>query len=144
MMADPLTILCSILTITDASKKTLDVCTEYVAHARNAPKELQTLIEDVHALNGTMKRLDNLAKSAKRTTENTEQFNQWELPLARIKNYAKTLVQLILEQDMKIGIIHELKFRARWPQNWRFAEILLSRIKSEMNSLQLVTCIHEA
>ena len=68
-MADPLTVLCSILTITDASKKTLDVCTEYVAHARNAPKELQTLIEDVHALNGTMKRLDKLAKSAKRTEE---------------------------------------------------------------------------
>ena len=143
-MADPLTILCSILTITDASKKTLDVCTEYVAHARNAPKELQTLIEDVYALNGTMKRLDSLAKSAKRTTENAEQFDLWELPLARIKKYAKDLAQLILEQDMKIGILHELKFRARWSHNWRYAENLLTHIRSEKNSLQSVSYIYEA
>lgn len=66
-MADPVSILCSILTIADASKKVLDICAEYVAHARNAPKELQTLVEDVHALTGTMKRLDSLAKPAKRT-----------------------------------------------------------------------------
>ena len=90
-----------------------------------------------------MKRLDNLAKSAKRTTENAEQFDLWERPLARIKKYAKDLVQLILEQDMKIGILHELKFRARWSHNWRTVENLLARIESEMNSLQLVACIHE-
>ena len=143
-MADPLTILCSILTITDASKKTLDVCTEYVAHARNAPKELQTLIEDVHALNSTMKRLDNFAKSAKRTTENAEQFDKWELPLARIKKYAKDLAQLILEQDMKIGRLHELRFRARWPQNWRIAEKLLAGIELEKARLQFETCIYGA
>ena len=143
-MADPLTILCSILTITDASKKTLDVCTEYVAHARNAPKELQTLIEDVHALNGTMKRLDNLAKSAKRTTENAGQFDQWELPLMRINQYAQDLGQLISEQDMKIGRLHELRFRARWPQYWRTAENLLARIRSEKDRLQFETCLHGA
>ena len=143
-MADPLTILCSILTITDASKKTLDVCTEYIAHARKAPKELQTLIEDVHALNGTMKRLDNLAKSAKRATENTEQFDLWELPLARINKCAQDLGQLISEQDMRIGRLHELNFRARWPYHWRNAAKLLARIKSEKDRLQLETCIHGA
>ena len=143
-MADPLTILCSILTITDASKKTLDVCTEYVAHARNAPKELQTLIEDVHALNGTMKRLDSVAKSAKRTTENAEQFDQWELPLERINECAKDLGQLISEQDMKIGRLHELSFRARWPYHWRIARKLLARIQSEKDRLQLETCIYGA
>ena len=143
-MADPLTILCSILTITDASKKTLDVCTEYVAHARYAPKELQTLIEDVHALNGTMKRLDNLAKSAKRTTKTAEQFNRWELPLARINKYAKDLGQLISEQDMKIGRLHELNFRARWPYHWRIAGKLLARIRSEKYGLQFETCMYGA
>ena len=114
-MADPVTILCSILTIVDSSKKVLDVCTEYVAHARNAPKELQILIEDVHALNGSMERLDRLAKSAKRTTENAKQFDAWELPLSRITKYAQDLVQLISKQDMKIGRLHELRFRAFWP-----------------------------
>ena len=143
-MADPLAILCSILTITDASKKTLDVCTEYVAHARKAPKELQTLIKDVHALNGTMKRLDELAKSAKRTTESAEQFDQWELSLTRIKNNAKDLAQLILKQDMKTGIFHELRFRARWSHHWRTAENLLAHIRLEKNSLQLDTYIHGA
>ena len=143
-MADPLTILCSILTITDASKKILDVCTQYVAHAKNAPKELQRLIEDVHALNGTMNRLDNLAKSAKRTTENADQFDGWELPLVRINEYAKDLGQLISKQDMKIGRLHELNFRARWPYNWRVAGKLLARIRAEKDRLQLETCIHGA
>ena len=143
-MADPLTILCSILTITDASKKTLDVCTQYVAHARNAPKELQTLIEDVRALNGTMKRLDNLAKSAKRTTDNADQFDGWELPLLHINEYAKDLGQLISEQDMKTGRLHELYFRARWPHNWRIAGKLLAQIKSEKDRLHLETCIRGA
>ena len=45
---------------------------------------------------------------------------------------------------MKIGLFHELRFRARWSQNWRTAETLLARIRSEKNSLQLVTCIHGA
>ena len=143
-MADPVTILCSILTIADASKKVLDVCTEYVVHARNAPKEIQTLIEDIHALNGTMKKLDNLAKSARRTAENGEEFDAWELPLTRIERSAKSLVQLISQQDMRIGFLHEMRFRARWPRNWRAAENLLRDIRLEKNDIQLVTSVHGA
>lgn len=143
-MADPVSILCSILTIADASKKVLDVCAEYVAHPRNAPKELQTLIEDVHALTGTMKRLDSLAKSAKITARYPDQFDQWQLPLKRIRDYAKGLDQLISKQDMKVGILHELKFRACWPQNWRVVESLLQKIRVEKNELQLVTNVHGA
>lgn len=143
-MADPVSILCSILTIADASKKVLDVCAGYVAHARNAPKELQTLIEDAHALNGTMKRLDSLAKSSKRTARYPDQFDQWQLPLKRITEYATGLDQLISKQDMKVGILHELKFRARWPQNWRVVDSLLQNIKVEKSELQLVTNVHEA
>ena len=143
-MADPVTILCSILTIADASKKVLDVCTEYVAHARNAPKEIQTLIEDIHALNGTMRMLDNLAKSARRTAQNGNQFDAWELPLMRIERYARSLVRLISEQDMKTGLLHELRFRVRWPQNWRAAEDLLRVIRMEKNNIQLATSVHGA
>ena len=143
-MADPVTILCSILTIADASKKVLDVCSEYVAHARNAPKEFQMIIENVHALNGTMRRLDNLAKSARRTRENADQFDQWEYPLTQIREYAEELVQLISQQDMKIGLLHELRFRARWSHHWRIADSLLRRIRIQKDELQLATSIHGA
>ncbi len=143
-MADPVTILCSILTIADASKKVLDVCTKYVTHAKNAPKELQTVIEDVHALNGTMKRLDKLAKSARRTRDNADQFDQWDLPLTRIKQHAQDLVQLISQQDMKIGLFHELRFRARWSHHWLVADSLLRNIRLEKNDLQLATNVHGA
>ena len=143
-MADPLTILCSILTIVDSSKKVLDVCTDYVAHARNAPKELQTVIEDVHALNGTMRRLDSLAKSARRTERNAYQFDQWELPLTRIQKHSEDLVKLISQQDTKIGLLHELRFRARWQQHWQIADSLLREIRREKGELQLVTSVHGA
>lgn len=143
-MADPVSILCSILTIADASKKILDVCTDYVTHAKNAPKELQTIIEDVDALNGTMKKLDSLAKSARRTSANAYQFDQWELPLTRVKGHAKDLVKLISQQDMKTGLMHELKFRASWPKTWRSANSLLQGIRSEKNELQLATSVHGA
>ncbi len=143
-MADPVTILCSVLTIADASKKVLDVCTEYVHHARNAPKELQTVIEDVHALNGTMERLDKLAKSARRTNTNAFQFDQWDLPLTRIKQHAQDLVQLISQQDMKIGLFHELRFRARWSRHWLSAANLLRNIRLEKNELQLATNVYGA
>lgn len=75
-MADPLTILCSILTIADASKSVLKLCIDYVDHAKNAPKELQTVIDDVHALNGTLHSLDTLAKSAHKSDSNSRQFAQ--------------------------------------------------------------------
>lgn len=134
---DPVTVLCSILTIADASKKVSDVCTYYVAHAKNAPKELQTVIEDIHALNGTMKKLDSLAKSAKRTCDSAWQFDQWELPVTRIEKYAKDLVQLISQLDMRVGFFHELGFRARWARGWRAIESLLTKIRTEKDELRL-------
>lgn len=139
-MADPVTILCSILTIADASKKVLDVCTEYVQHARNAPKELHTLIEDVHALNGVMKWLDNITKSVPKNG-NGRQFEYWELHLKRINEHAQNLVQLISKQDMKIGLFHELKFRALWPHNWQAADNILRIIRAEKADLQFVTSV---
>lgn len=143
-MADPVTILCSILTIADSSKKILDVCTKYVAHAKNAPKEFQTVIEDVHALNGAMKRLDSLARTAQRTERTTDQFNQWEVPLTRIKKHSEDLVQLISQQDTRIGWLHEFQFRARWQQHWQTADNLLQEIRREKGELQLVTTVHGA
>lgn len=143
-MADPVTILCSILTIADASKKILDVCTEYVAHASDAPKELQRVIEDVHALNGTMKRLDRLAKSARRTERNADQFDQWELPLNRIKKCSEDLVKLISQQDMKIGVFHELRFRSRWSHHWRGIDSLLRETGRLQSDLNLATSVYGA
>ena len=140
-MADPVTILCSILTIADASKKVLDVCTEYVQHARNAPKELHTLIEDVHSLNGVMKRFDNMVKSVPKDG-NYRYFEFWELHLKRINEDTQKLVHLISEQDMKIGLFHEMRFRARWLHNWRAANTLLGNIKAEKAELQLLTSVY--
>ena len=140
-MADPVTILCSILTIADSSKKVLDVCTEYVHHARNAPKELHTLIEDVHALNGVLKWVDNFTKSVPQK-ENEPEFDFWELHLKRINEHAQDLVQLISKLDMKIGLLHEMKFRARWSHNWRGVNTVLGNIKAEKAELQLVTSLH--
>ena len=139
---DPLTILCSILTITDASKKISNICTYYVSHAKNAPKELQTVIEDVHALNGTMRKLDGLVKSTKRTQRNGYQFDQWELHLTRIARYAKDLEQMVSQLDMEVGFFYELGFRARWARGWRALKILLDKVRTEKNELQLLTSIH--
>ena len=140
-MADPVTILCSILTIADASKKVLDVCTEYVHHAKNAPKELHTLIEDVHSLNGVMKWFDNFAKSVPKG--NGDQFEYWELHLKRINKSTQKLVQLISQQDMKVGLFHEMRFRARWPHNWQAANDILREIRVEKADLQFVTSVKE-
>lgn len=136
---DPLSILCSILTITDASKKVSNVCTYYVAHAKNAPKELQEVIEDVHALNGTMVKLDSMVKSTKRTQENAGQFDQWELPLARLEEYAKELEHLVSELDMRVGFFHELGFRARWARGWRAIESLMFKVVAVKGELHLAT-----
>ena len=136
---DPLSILCSILTITDASKKISNVCTYYFAHAKNAPKELQTVIEDVHALNGIMTKLDSLVKSTQRTRGNAGQFDQWELPLARLEEYAKKLEYLISQLDMRVGFFHELGFRARWARGWRAIEILMDQVRVAKGDLQLAT-----
>ena len=136
---DPLTILCSILTITDASKKTSNVCTYYVAHAKNAPKELQTVIEDLHALNGTMMKLDSLVKSTKKQQENASQFDYWELPLARLEEYAKELEHLVSQLDMRVGFFHELGFRARWARGWPTIEILMDKVRVVKGDLHFAT-----
>ena len=139
-MADPVTILCSILTIADTSMKVLGVCTEYVRHARNAPKELHTLIEDVHALNALMRWVDNFIKSVPQK-DNECEFDFWELHLKRINEHAQNLVRLISKQDMKIGLLHEMRFRARWSHDWRAVSTLLDKIKAEKAELQLVTTL---
>lgn len=59
--------------------KVMDVCENYVAHAKNAPKELQKVIEDILALNGSLKSLDTVAKSARRIDGNSDQFDRWEI-----------------------------------------------------------------
>ena len=140
-MADPVTILCSILTIADSSKRVLDVCTEYVHHARNAPKELHTLIEDVHALNGVMKWVDKLTKSAPQK-RNQDTFDFWELHLKRLDEHTQNLVQLISKLDMKIGLLHEMKFRARWSHDWRAVNTFRGKIMAEKAELQLVTSLY--
>ena len=139
---DPLSILCSILTITDASKKISKVCTYYFAHAKNAPKELQTVIEDLHALNGIMTKLDSIAKSTKRTQENASQFDYWELPLTRIAKYAKEVERLVSQLDMEVGFFHELRFRARWAHGWRAIKMLLDDVRTETDEIQMVLSLH--
>lgn len=141
---DPLTILCSILTVVDASKKVSDVCTYYVAHAKNAPKELQTVIEDIHALNGTMMKLDKLVKLAKRIEQTAGQFDQWELPLTRIVRYAIELEQWVSQLDLRVGFFHELGFRARLARAWRPIETLLYKVQVEKGELLLITSMRGA
>ena len=104
----------------------------------------QTLIQDIHALNGSMRKFDHLAQSARRTKEIRDQFDAWELPLTRIERYAKSLVQVVSQQDIRIGLLHELRFRARWPYNWRAKEVLLRDIRLGKNEIQLVMSFHGA
>lgn len=138
---DPLSILCSILTIMDASKKVSNTCTYYFAHAKHAPKELQTVIEDIHALNGTMTKLDGLVKSTRRTQLNEGKFDQWELHLTRIAKYAKELERLVSSLDMEVGFFHELGFRARWARGWQAIKSLLDRIRTEKGDIHLATSV---
>jgi len=141
-MADPVTILCSILTIADSSKNVLDVCKYYVSHAKNAPKELHRIIEDVNALEQTVRKLDRVAKSARRTAETSGQFDEWNVPLKRLEGHSKDLTKIIDRQDMKTGFFHELTFRARWPSAWREIRGLLSGISSEKQNIHLETTIY--
>ena len=140
-MADPFSLLAASLTVADSSKKVIDVCTEYISHAKNAPKEFQTIIEDIHDLTGTIKRLETFSKSKEGRSELDQGFDQWQTPLRRLDEYAKDLVKIVERQDLKIGIFHELGFRARWPIARGEVEALLFKIEREKNKLHLAAAM---
>ena len=140
-MTDPFSVLATSLTIADTSKKVIDVCTEYLSHAKNAPKEFQTIIEDVHDLAGTIERLENFAKSREERHQIEVGFNQWQTPLRRLDGYAKDLVRIVERQDLKYGIFHEIGFRTRWPTAWREVQPLLGKIEIEKNKLHLAVAM---
>ena len=58
-MTDPSSVLAASLTVADSSKRVIDVFTEYLSHAKNAPRELQTIIEDIHDMTGTINKLES-------------------------------------------------------------------------------------
>ena len=140
-MTDPFSLLAASLTVADSSKKVIDVCTEYLSHAKNAPKEFQTIIEDIHDLTGTIKRLETFSKSKEGCSELDQGFDQWQTPLRRLDEYAKHLVNIVARQDLKIGMFHELGFRARWPTAWREVQSLLDKIEREKNKLHLAAAM---
>ena len=140
-MGDPLSILASTLAIADASKKVIDVCTDYVKHAKNAPKEFQTMIEDIHDLSGTVKKIEDLSRSVPGTSRNVEGYDQLTIPLTRLKGYIRSLVDSIDRQDLRLGMFHELSFRARWPSTWRKFQDLLEKIEKEKNKIHLATAV---
>ena len=143
-MADPFSILASSLTVADSSKKIIDVCTDYLSHAKNAPKDFQTVIEDVHDLTGTINKLESFSKSKVGASELNQGFDQWQTPLKRLDKHAKDLVKIIERQDLKIGLFHELGFRTRWPTAWREVQALLVKIEREKSKLQLAVAIDGA
>ena len=143
-MADPFSILAGSLTVADSSKKIIDICTDYLSHAKNAPKQFQTVIEDVHDLTGTIKKLESFSKSKEGGSELDRGFDQWLTPLKRLDEYARDLVKIIERQDLKIGLFHELGFRTRWPTAWREVQALLIKIEREKSKLHLAVAIHGA
>lgn len=70
-MIDPMTTTFVILTITDSSK-VLDIGTEDIAHAKN----VQALIDNVHALNDAIKSNGSLGKPAQRVRQNAYHLNE--------------------------------------------------------------------
>ena len=140
-MGDPSSILASALAIADASKKVIDVCTDYVKHAKNAPKEFQTIIEDIHDLNGTIKKIESVSKVDIEAHSSAQGYDQFHVPLSRLEEHAKDLVNTITRQDLKIGLLHEIGFRARWPSTWRKAQELLEKIEREKSKVHLATAI---
>ena len=143
-MADPFSVLASCLTVADSSKKVIDLCTGYLSHAKNAPKELQTIIEDIHDLTGTIKKLESFSRSQEGSSELDQGFDQWQTPLERLDLDAKTLVRIIERQDLKIGLFHELGFRTRWPIAWREVQALLVKIEREKSKIHLAVAIDGA
>ena len=143
-MADPFSIVASSLTVADSSKKIIDVCTNYLSHAKNAPKEFQNIIEDVHDLVGTIKKLESFSRSNEGSKELKQGFDQWQTPLKRLDGYSKDLVKILERQDLKIGLFHELGFRTRWPTAWRNVQALLVRIEREKSKLHLAVALDGA
>ena len=123
-MADPFSIVASSLTVADSSKKVIDVCTDYLSPAKNAPKEFQNIIEDVHDLVGTINKLESYSRSRYGGSELNQDFDQWQTPLKRLDLYANDLVKIVERQDLKIGLFHELGFRTRWPTACREVQAL--------------------
>ena len=143
-MADPFSVLAGSLTVVDSSKRVIDICTNYLSHAKNAPKQFQTVIEDVHDLTGTINKLECFAKSREGRSELDEGFDQWLTPLKRLDLYANDLVRIIERQDLKIGLFHELGFRTRWPTAWREVQALLVKIEREKSKLHMAAAIDGA
>ena len=143
-MADPFSVLAGSLTVVDSSKRVIDICTNYLSHAKNAPKQFQTVIEDVHDLTGTINKLECFSKSREGRSELDEGFDQWQTPLKRLDLYANDLVKIIERQDLKIGLFHELGFRTRWPTAWREVQTLLVKIEREKSKLHLAAAIDGA
>ena len=143
-MADPFSIVASSLTVADSSKKVIDVCTDYLSHAKNAPKEFQNIIEDVHDLVGTINKLESYSRSKYGGSELNQDFDQWQTPLKRLDLYANDLVMIIERQDLKIGLFNELGFRTRWPTAWREVQALLAKIEREKIKLHLAAAIDGA
>ena len=143
-MADPFSILASSLTVADSSKKIIDICTDYLSHAKNAPEEFQTVIEDVHDLTGTISKLESFSRSKEGSSELNQGFDQWQTPLKRLDGYAKDLFKIIERQDLKIGLFHELGFRTRWPTARREVQALLVKIEREKSKLHLAAAIDGA
>ena len=140
-MTDPFSLLAAGLTVADSSKKVIDVCTEYFSHAKNAPKEFQTIIDDIHDLTGTIRRLESFSTSKGGHSQLNQGFDQWQTPLRRLDEYAKHLVKIVERQDLKIGRFHELGFRARWPTAWRQVQPLLVNIEREKGKLHLAVAM---
>ncbi|KAL8711190.1 MAG: hypothetical protein Q9220_004335 [cf. Caloplaca sp. 1 TL-2023] len=129
---DPVTILCSILTIADASKKVYDRCSYYISHVKNAPKELQHINENLRGLDKTLKKLHGL-RSAQPMIDHVQ------IPLSRIKDSVDRIADCISRLDMKVGIFHEMAFRSRWARSWRTIEQLVRVIVEEKAELHLAT-----
>ena len=144
-MGVPLSILASALAIADASKKVIDVCTDYVKHAKNALKEIHAIIHDIHDLVATVKKIESLSKSLLETSVSAQgydqEYDQFAVPLIRLKEYIIALVNAINRQDLRIGVFHELGFRARWPATWRKLQDLLPKIDKEKSKVHLATAI---
>ena len=100
------------------------------------------LIEDLDDLTVTIKKLEDIAKSRWTSSDPIAgQLEEWEVPLDRLLEYARSVKQVVYKQDLKMGIFHELSFRALWPKAWKELQSLLTKIDKEKNKLHFATAI---
>ena len=99
------------------------------------------MLDDIHDLTGTIKRLESFSKSKEGRSELDQGFDQWQTPLKRLDGYVKDLLKIVERQDLKIGVFHELGFRTRWPIAWREVQALLVKIDGEKNKLHLAAAL---